>query len=300
MKLHEGLREIPSSSETDGSYKSSAPGCGSPVVKVSDHGRHVMSSSPVSLKTRRVGERCMLNLSRAETPSRCIICKFILISVVVVTYAASSTVTSDQGPRNSSRQGASCTPVVSRSIEHHTGDSTIWHGSTSILRENALGVVRGLPISSPSTHLTRGLVARGLFRVSPCPKGTIHLQTSMLSPGFEPRPYGTASFSSFWSSPVTFVIHNDLQSERAVGSLVVRASDSRPEGLGSMPPNTLRVHMDLHAEIVEVKIEVVSPSIVPSGNFAELNRTVTCMVLKANDWRTSCPCHDEFRGPRSD
>ncbi|GFT20931.1 hypothetical protein TNCV_3130851 [Trichonephila clavipes] len=25
-----------------------------------------------------------------------------------------------------------------------------------------------------------------------------------------------------------------------MGSLVVRASDSRPEGLGSMPPNTLR------------------------------------------------------------
>ncbi|GFX50175.1 hypothetical protein TNCV_2781971 [Trichonephila clavipes] len=56
----------------------------------------------------------------------------------------------------------------------------------------------------------------------------------------------------------------------------------------------------LHAEIVEVEIEVLSPSIVPSGNFAELNRTVTCMVLKANDRRTSCPCHDEFRGPRSD
>ncbi|GFU45349.1 ATP-dependent DNA helicase [Trichonephila clavipes] len=52
----------------------------------------------------------------------------------------------------------------------------------------------------------------------------------------------------------------------------------------------------LHAEIVEVEIEVVSPSIAPSGNFAELNRTVTCMVLKANDRRTSCPCHDEFRG----
>ncbi|GFV42997.1 uncharacterized protein TNCV_3680221 [Trichonephila clavipes] len=31
-----------------------------------------------------------------------------------------------------------------------------------------------------------------------------------------------------------------------------------------------------------------------------LNCTVTCMVLKANDRRTSCPCHDEFRGPRSD
>ncbi|GFV10410.1 hypothetical protein TNCV_1950611 [Trichonephila clavipes] len=56
----------------------------------------------------------------------------------------------------------------------------------------------------------------------------------------------------------------------------------------------------LHAEIVQMEIEVVSPSIVPSWNFADLNRTVTCMVLKANDRRTSCPCHDEFRGPRSD
>ncbi|GFX22093.1 hypothetical protein TNCV_3054491 [Trichonephila clavipes] len=31
----------------------SSEGCGGPVVKVSDHGRHVMSSSPVPLKTRR-------------------------------------------------------------------------------------------------------------------------------------------------------------------------------------------------------------------------------------------------------
>ncbi|GFU55014.1 uncharacterized protein TNCV_425241 [Trichonephila clavipes] len=38
----------------------------------------------------------------------------------------------------------------------------------------------------------------------------------------------------------------------------------------------------------------------PFGNLPSLNRTVTCMVLKANDRRTSCPCHDEFRGPRSD
>ncbi|GFU10177.1 uncharacterized protein TNCV_3449601 [Trichonephila clavipes] len=45
-------------------------GFGSPVVRVSDHGRHVMSSSPVPLKTRRVGQRCTLNLSRAETSSR--------------------------------------------------------------------------------------------------------------------------------------------------------------------------------------------------------------------------------------
>ncbi|GFV38902.1 uncharacterized protein TNCV_192701 [Trichonephila clavipes] len=47
-----------------------AEGCGSPMVKVSDHGRHVMSSSSVPLKTRRVGQRCTLNLSRAETSSR--------------------------------------------------------------------------------------------------------------------------------------------------------------------------------------------------------------------------------------
>ncbi|GFW19498.1 uncharacterized protein TNCV_1603921 [Trichonephila clavipes] len=45
-------------------------GCGSPVVRVSDHGRYVMSSSPLPLKTRRVGKRCTLNLSRAETSSR--------------------------------------------------------------------------------------------------------------------------------------------------------------------------------------------------------------------------------------
>ncbi|GFU31768.1 uncharacterized protein TNCV_1176371 [Trichonephila clavipes] len=45
-------------------------GCGSLVVRVSDHGRHIMSSSPVPLKTRRVGQRCTLNLSRAQTSSR--------------------------------------------------------------------------------------------------------------------------------------------------------------------------------------------------------------------------------------
>ncbi|GFU14097.1 hypothetical protein TNCV_2536461 [Trichonephila clavipes] len=45
---------------------------------------------------------------------------------------------------------------------------------------------------------------------------------------------------------------------------------------------------------------MVSPSIVPLRNFVELIRSVTCMVLKANDRHTSTPCHDEFRGNRSD
>ncbi|GFV10161.1 uncharacterized protein TNCV_3661131 [Trichonephila clavipes] len=42
---------------------------GSLVAKVSDRGWHVMSLSPVPLKTRRVGEQYMLNLSRVQTSS---------------------------------------------------------------------------------------------------------------------------------------------------------------------------------------------------------------------------------------
>ncbi|GFX37163.1 uncharacterized protein TNCV_199141 [Trichonephila clavipes] len=45
-------------------------GHGNLVVKVSDRGWRVMSSSRVPLKTRRVGERCPLNLLRAVTSSR--------------------------------------------------------------------------------------------------------------------------------------------------------------------------------------------------------------------------------------
>ncbi|GFU75489.1 uncharacterized protein TNCV_2862051 [Trichonephila clavipes] len=51
-------------------FGKSTRGCGRPVVKVSDHGRDVMSSSPVPLKILRVGQRSTLNLSRAETSSR--------------------------------------------------------------------------------------------------------------------------------------------------------------------------------------------------------------------------------------
>ncbi|GFV24499.1 hypothetical protein TNCV_813831 [Trichonephila clavipes] len=50
----------------------------------------------------------------------------------------------------------------------------------------------GASLSSPSTNHTRGLTARQLFRVHSCLKGTIHLQTFVSSPGFEPSPYGTA------------------------------------------------------------------------------------------------------------
>ncbi|GFU89192.1 uncharacterized protein TNCV_2896401 [Trichonephila clavipes] len=97
--------------------------------------------------------------------------------------------------------------------------------------------------------------------------------------------------------------NDEPQSIGAVGSLVVRASDSRPEGLGSMldvtkyPPSAHgftcrncgggdRGRVAIYRPFGEVSLS--------------LNRTVTCMVLKANDRRTSCPCHDEFCGPRSD
>ncbi|GFW46800.1 hypothetical protein TNCV_2981561 [Trichonephila clavipes] len=38
-------------------FSGSFVGCGSPVVKVSDHGRHVMSSNPVPLKTHHPSSR---------------------------------------------------------------------------------------------------------------------------------------------------------------------------------------------------------------------------------------------------
>ncbi|GFW41175.1 hypothetical protein TNCV_842151 [Trichonephila clavipes] len=61
--------------------------------------------------------------------------------------------------------------------------------------------------SSPSTNLTRGFAARRLFRVPPCREGTIHLQTSMSSPGFEPSPYGTvvsvANHYTGWATQIT-------------------------------------------------------------------------------------------------
>ncbi|GFU39376.1 uncharacterized protein TNCV_1716491 [Trichonephila clavipes] len=90
---------------------------------------------------------------------------------------------------------------------------------------------------------------------------------------------------------------------RAVGSLVVRASDSRPEGLGLMldvtkyPPSAHGFTCRNCGGRDRGRVAIYRP-------FGEvslsLNRTVTCMVLKANDRRTSCTCHDEFRGPRSD
>ncbi|GFT31391.1 uncharacterized protein TNCV_608261 [Trichonephila clavipes] len=64
--------------------------------------------------------------------------------------------------------GLRLVPVVSRSFDHHTGDSTIWINSTSILRENTLEVVRYLP--SLSINLMREEFRLDGY-LPPCRKG---------------------------------------------------------------------------------------------------------------------------------
>ncbi|GFV41879.1 hypothetical protein TNCV_2958951 [Trichonephila clavipes] len=85
----------------------------------------------------------------------------------------------DRDPRNSLQQRVRCTPVVSRNLEHETGDNTFWHGSTPIFEEQHLGVVRDLLLLFPFHHLMKRLVSRWLIRVGPCRKGTAHLQTAI-------------------------------------------------------------------------------------------------------------------------
>ncbi|GFV87378.1 hypothetical protein TNCV_4033501 [Trichonephila clavipes] len=63
---------------------------------------------------------------------------------------------------------------------------------TNLTRGRSVGC--NLFIRTGGPHATRGLrVGHPWFRVTPCRKGTIHLQTSVPSPGFGPRPYGTAA-----------------------------------------------------------------------------------------------------------
>ncbi|GFX12717.1 uncharacterized protein TNCV_3436911 [Trichonephila clavipes] len=72
---YRGLRKM-ASSYSSRSYLNAGESVLSPKGDYFEGGRasglfrHVTSSSPVPLKTRRVGQRCTLNLSRAETSSR--------------------------------------------------------------------------------------------------------------------------------------------------------------------------------------------------------------------------------------
>ncbi|GFS88488.1 hypothetical protein TNCV_1461281 [Trichonephila clavipes] len=66
---------------------------------------------------------------------------------------------------------------------------------------------RASHLSSPSPDHMRDLAARRLFRVPSCHKGTIHLQTLMSSPRFEPSPYSTAvSVANHYTGWVTIVL----------------------------------------------------------------------------------------------
>ncbi|GFU86596.1 hypothetical protein TNCV_3839821 [Trichonephila clavipes] len=73
-------------------------------------------------------------------------------------------------------------------LEHHAGgdDGTILHGPTLILHLTHPGSAQRPPVSFPLPP-----ISRGDLRTS-CRKNAIPFQTSMPSPGFEPRPYGTS------------------------------------------------------------------------------------------------------------
>ncbi|GFT39394.1 hypothetical protein TNCV_2422961 [Trichonephila clavipes] len=101
------------------------------------------------------------------------------------------------------------TPVVNRSFEPQAGDSMILLDSTEISREHTWWVVRGLPPIFPFHQpYERGLAVRRLFRVTPSREGTIHLQRTIPSLGFEPRPYGTAvsvtNHSTGWAAMLIY------------------------------------------------------------------------------------------------
>ncbi|GFT19790.1 hypothetical protein TNCV_4992541 [Trichonephila clavipes] len=75
-----------------------------------------------------------------------------------------------------------------------------------------------------------------------------------------------------------------------VDGLVVRASHSRPEGLGSMPDATkypLSTH-GFHAEIVEVEMSGVA-NYRPFGEFRRAKSFCHLYGAQGNDRRTSSP-----------
>ncbi|GFV94539.1 hypothetical protein TNCV_3826061 [Trichonephila clavipes] len=90
---------------------------------------------------------------------------------------------------SSLKHGSQLRETTFPKFEHLADNSTIWLVYSSILREKA----------SPSTNLTRELVARWLFRVPPSRKGTIHLQTSSLLR--DSSDHGSLVIKKIWLSP---------------------------------------------------------------------------------------------------
>ncbi|GFW44676.1 hypothetical protein TNCV_4482211 [Trichonephila clavipes] len=126
-------------------------------------------------------------------------------------------------------------------------------------------------LSSLSINLTRGLVARRLFKVPPCREGTIYLQTPMSTPGFEPCPNGTAvSVANHYTGWATMPLRHGgtLNSRRAASSFT-----SLVEGAEwSEGPDHLQ------------------DGIPQNWIGTEPKRTIICMVLKVTKNFTNCYC----------
>ncbi|GFX60610.1 RNase H domain-containing protein [Trichonephila clavipes] len=104
--------------------------------------------------------------------------------------------------------------------------------------------------------------------------------------------------TEFLSSPKA------MWTKRAAGSLVVKASDSRPEGLGSMlvPPNTLRIYTEY------VLVKSVGPKVLWDESRVRGQENISLPsspMVKLWRWRQTtgvllAPCLYEFRAPCSD
>ncbi|GFU36277.1 hypothetical protein TNCV_559181 [Trichonephila clavipes] len=118
-----------------------------------------MSSSPVSLKTRRVGQRCTLNLSRAETSSRW--CGVVVRRGVLAQVPSSSL---DHGSKITWSVAKS--PRVAEQI--YKGKEQLVANSTGNLARNTTWKERNFPpkeqgAPSGCRLLGLGMVAVGLF-----------------------------------------------------------------------------------------------------------------------------------------
>ncbi|GFU76751.1 hypothetical protein TNCV_2391461 [Trichonephila clavipes] len=86
----------------------------------------------------------------------------------------------------STRSGRKVHLPTSRSFEHHTGDDLArFHPNfEGEYPGGGQGPPTSLPLPTSREDFRR-------FKVPPCREGTIHLQATMSSPGFEPSPNGT-------------------------------------------------------------------------------------------------------------
>ncbi|GFX82881.1 hypothetical protein TNCV_2958371 [Trichonephila clavipes] len=139
----------------------------------------------------------------------------------------------DRDPRNSSwPRKFIMMPVVSRNFEHHTGDSMIWLVSTPILREDIWGWSGASHPLPPASR--EDLWLDGYLEYPPCHEGTIHLQTSMSSPWFEPMPYGTAvSVANHYTGCVTHLLLLFHMAESEINPLT--SDHSRKNNTASKP-----------------------------------------------------------------